>query len=245
MSLANQKALWITLTVTAILIAAISWLLFLTEPFTLMILFDDVGKLQQGDPVLWRDFEVGEVEEVLPLVENQIGVRIKIGNEYVSEVTRGTSFTLRRATLLGLMGQNAIVIETPEIPGSPFEKNERIQGVSEPVESLLDQGREVSARYWEKIKAETGNLMKELQSSPHREEAREALNQLMELAGDGARQAKEELERFRRDHADEIDQILKKLDSIGRRMLDEGDEIGAQLLREQIERVRKNPPENP
>jgi len=245
MSLGNLKGLWMALAISAALVAGVFWLLFLTEPFTLVILFDDVGKLREGDAVLWRDFKVGEVEDIQPLVENQIGVTIRLDGDYVSQITRGTEFTLQRATLLGLMGQNAIVIATPQTPGSPFDKNEKILGTSEPLQSLLDQGRQVSSHYWEKLKTQSGQLMEKIQSSPHREEALEALNHLIELAGEGAQQAKEELGQFRKDHADEIEKILEELDRIGRRMLEGGDEIGAQLMREQIDRVKGNAPDPP
>ncbi len=233
----NKEVVW-GLGISAVLVGVLLWLLFGGSPFILVVLFDDVGDLKEGDPVVWKTFNIGKVDKIEPLVDNQIGVKIRLKDDYAPKITRGSEFTLKRASLLGFIGQNAIEVTTPEAAGEPFAGGDKVQGRN-PRVSLLEEGRRVTLEYWEGLRTHASRLMEEFRSSPHRAEAEEALGRMKTLAEEGVKQAQGEIEEFRREHEEEIELIRKRLEALRDLMLREGDRAGAERLDGQIEQLKK------
>lgn len=239
MSFKDNKGLWLGVAVLVVIAAILIWMLATAEPFRLVILFDDIGGLQKGDPVLWKGFEIGKVENIQPLVENKIGVTIRIKEDYVQGITRGTEFVLKRSALLGLLGRDAVEIITPSSPGAPFNRGERVQGKSIPKPSLIKQGTVLGLQYWNQLKDETSRAMEEFRRSPYREDAEQALAQLKTLAEQGALQAKDGLNQFQKDHKKDLEDALAKLRNLRDKLLKKGDQSGARRLDQGIEKLEQ------
>lgn len=239
MSFKDNKGLWSGVVVLVLAAAVLIWIVATAEPFRLVILFDDIGSLKKGDPVLWKGFEVGKVEDIRPLVENEIGVTIRLKEDYVSGITHGAEFTLRRSALLGLVGRDAVEIITPLSPGVPFERGEKIQGKSTPKPSLITQGAELGLQYWNQVKDETGRLIEEFRSSPYRDDVEQGLDRLKILAEQGVLQSKDGLEQFRKDHQKDLEDALVSLRNLRDRLLKKGDRSGAQRLNQEIEKLER------
>lgn len=240
MSLSEKKTVWLAAAAAAVLMAALLWFLVAGKPFLLVVLFDDVGNLRRGDPVLWKGFTIGRVDKIEPLVDNRIGVTIRLREDYGRRVTRGSEFRLKRTSLLGLAGTNGIEVVTPDSPGAPFASGERVQGISSPVRSLLEKSGQAAAEFWQYLREESGKLAEELRNSPYREQASEALKELGSLVEKGAGQAKEGAERFRREHQEEIDRLLRKLEDLRKKAGANG-----RLPAEKEPGVSKKPPARP
>ena len=191
-----------------------AWFLLRSEPFTLVILFDRVGGLRQDDPVSWKGFTIGKVEKIEPLVENRIGVTVRIAEDYAGRLGEGTIFSLAEESFFGMVGRNGIEVVTPEKPSRPLVSGERIPGVIPDHPSLLEQGRKWTLEQWGQIREHTAELAEEFRDSPRRAEAEEALTELGKIASDAARQTGESLEDFRKQHQGELDEILRKLDRL-------------------------------
>ena len=241
MSFKDNKGLWSGVIVFVMGAAVLIWIVATAEPFRLVILFDDIGNLKKGDPVLWKGFEVGKVDEIRPLVENEIGVTIRLKDDYVTGITHGAEFTLKRSAVLGLVGRDAVEITTPLSPGAPFERGERIQGKSTPKLSLIAQGAELGLQYWNQVKEETGRLIEEFKSSPYRDDVEQAVDQLKRLAEQGAIQTKEGLDQFRKDHKRDLEDALARLKDLRDKLLKKGDQSGAQRLNQEIEKFEPSP----
>jgi hypothetical protein len=239
MSYKDNKALWWGATAVIIAVAALIWLLVSGGPRTLVVLFPEVGDLKKEDPVMWHDYIVGRVEKIEPLVDNQIGVTIRIRQDYAAKITRGTKFTLRQAAIFGFIGQNAVEIETPAEPGLPYLDGERVQGISPPRPTLVEQGKQKALDYWQQLSNQAALLLEEYQRSPYRKEVEDALAELKSLAEKGSDQAKGGLEQFRKDHQQEIDSALAKLEQIRDWLLKKGDEVGARKMQDEIDRLKK------
>jgi ABC-type transporter Mla subunit MlaD len=241
MSFRQNKAIYLSLAAAVILVGALLWVMFGTKPFTLVVLYDDVGGLRPGDPVLWKTFTVGKVDRVDPLVDNRIGVTIRLREDYAGQVTEGTEFVFKRASLMGLVGQNAIELRTPDVPGRPFTSGEKVKGQRPPLPALVEDGKRLAQEFWKQTVAQAEALVKEYQDSPYRKEVESALEELGVLAEQGVNQAKQGLDRFREEHQEEIDRLLKKLSDLRDRMRKAGDEQGARQVEKQIDAL-KSPP---
>lgn len=239
MSFGENKGLWLSVAAAVIAVGALIWLLISGGPRTVVILFPDAGELKREDPVLWHDYTVGRVVKIEPLVDNQIGVTIRLNEDYAQKLTRGTQFTLKRSVLFGYLGSNAIVVETPSEPGQPYLEGEHIQGISPPKPTLVEQGKQVTLEYWQRLKDQAAQLIDEYNKSPYRKEVEDALAQLKTLAEEGAGQAKEGLEQFRKDHQKEFDAVVKKLERARDWIKEKGDEAGARRLQDEIDRLKK------
>jgi ABC-type transporter Mla subunit MlaD len=239
MSFGEHKGLWLGILAVLVAVVALIWLLVSGGPSTLVILFPEVGELKKGDPVLWRDYTVGSVEKIEPLVNNQIGVTIRIRNDYTAKITRGTKFTLKQASIFGWLGQNAIVLETPAETGLPYLDGERVQGESPPRPTLVEQGKQQAQEYWQQLKDQAASLLEEYQKSPYRKEVENALAELKNLAEKGAGQAEDELAQFRKDHQKELDSVLQKLEQARDWIRKKGDELGARKIQEEIDKLKK------
>jgi len=205
----------IILTVVVLVTLALCWwFLIRPEPFTLTILFDRVGGLRQDDPVTWRGFTIGKVEKIEPLVENRIGVMIRIAGDYAGRLGEGTTFSLAESSFFGMVGQNAIDVETPENPSRPLTSGEKVVGVIPDRPSLLEQGRNWTLEQWNQVRERSAALADEFRNSPRRAEAEEALEALGKIASDAARQTGKSLEDFRKHHQAELDEILRKIDRL-------------------------------
>jgi ABC-type transporter Mla subunit MlaD len=241
MSFHERKGLWAGLAIMAAVVAVLVWLFVFSRPFLLVILFDDVGGLKRGDPVLWKGFAIGRVEKIEPLVDNKIGVTVRIRQDYEGRITSDSDFVLKRSAFMGLIGQDAIEILTPASQGRPYASGEKVQGTSPPAQTLVEQGKTLAQQFWRQLNEQAGRLMTEFQNSPYRQEAADAFKELETLAGQGMAAAKEGLEQFRRDHQDQIDRVLKKLSDLRDRMRKAGDEAGAREVEKQIEGLKSNP----
>jgi hypothetical protein len=241
MSFNENKGLWLMVSLTVAAAAALIWVLLSAQPLRLVILYSDVGDLKRDDPVVWRGVTIGKVEDIRPFVDNQLGVTIRIREDHKSKLSHGTEFILKKASFFGLVGNNAIEVVTPSSPGTPFSSGEKVHGkvISKP--SLVEQGKKWSQEYWQQLKAETGQLIDALKSSPYRKEAVEELDQLKTLAEQGAREAKEGLEDFRKAHQNDLDEILKRLERLRDEMRRKGDGTSATQVEKEIDRVRGNP----
>jgi hypothetical protein len=241
MSFRDHKGMWAGLALMAVLVGILLWLFVFSRPFLLVVLFDDAGGLKRGDPVLWRGFAIGRVERIEPLVDNKIGVTIRIRQDYEGRIPRESEFVLKRSSLMGLVGQDAIEILTPATWGTPYVNGEKVQGKSLPAPTFVEQGKSLAQQFWRELSEQAGRLMSEFQASPYRREAADAFQELETLARQGMASAKEGLEQFRKDHQDEIDRVLKKLSDLRDRMRKAGDEAGAREVEKQIEGLKANP----
>jgi ABC-type transporter Mla subunit MlaD len=239
MSFKENKGMWLGILIVVLAIIALLWLLMSGGPRTLVILFPEVGDLKEEDPVLWRDYTVGSVKKIEPLVDNQVGVTIGIREDYADKITYGTKFTLRQASILGLIGKNAIEIETPSVPGRPYVDGEKVQGISPSRPTLVEQGKQKALEYWQRLSTQAAALLEEYRKSPYRKEVEDALSNLKDLAEKGAMQSKDQLEQFRKDHQKEIDSALKKLEQAKDWIRKQGDELGARKIQEEIDKLKK------
>jgi hypothetical protein len=239
MSFRENKGFWLCTGAIVIALVALVWLLLSGGPRTLVVLLPDAGELKRSDPVIWHDYVIGRVTAISPLVDNQVGVTISLNEDYASRITRGARFTLRRSALFGLVGSNAIEVETPEEGGLPFLDGERVQGYSPPRQTLVEQGKSAARDYWEQIKNRTNDLIREYERSPYKKDVEDALTDLKALTEKGIAQAKEGLERFRTSHQKEFDAVRKKLEEARDWLRKKGDEAGARKLQEEIDKLIK------
>ena len=239
MSFRENKGMWLGIAAALLVIVAIIWLILSGGPLTLVVLFPDIGELKREDPVIWRGYAVGKVVKVEPLVDNQIGVTIQLREDYAAKVTHGTRFTLKRAPLFGLVGGNAIEIETPSEMGRRFADGERVQGISPPKPTLVEEGKQYARDYWRQIQSQAAQLVEEYRQSPYRKEVEDALSQIRTLAEQGAGQAQEGLEQFRKDHQKELDAAMKRLEQARDWIRKKGDEPAARKVEEEIKRLKK------
>ncbi len=244
MSVSENKWLLLSLAAVLCLAAAIVWMVVSSPPFRLTVLFADIGSLQVGDAVVWKDFQIGRVEKIQPLVENQIGVTIRIKEDYVPSITHGSAFILKRSSFLGLVGRNGVEVVTPSAPGTPYRRGERVQGASETDPSSLQKGIQWTADSFARLKRQSGQLMEEFRNSTYRRDAEEALDELASLAEEGSRQTQDHIEKFRQDHQNEIDAALHKLEVLRDKLRKSGDENRARKVEEDLDRFR-SPAEKP
>jgi len=238
-SLAENKGIWFGVSGLALIVAWIVWLLAGAQPFRLVVLFEDAGGLEKEDPVLWKDFTIGRVEEIRPLVENKIGVTIRIREEYAANISRGSQFSLKRSAWMGLVGRDAIEVTTPETPGPPFSPGERVPGISVPKSSMLEDGKELGFQYWNQLKEETSRLLEEYRNSPFRGELEQTSRQLQQLAAEGATEAVKEAGSFTKSHRKEIEAVLESMKHLKDRLLQAGDPTGARKMETQIEKLQE------
>lgn len=241
MSFSENKGLWLMVGCTIAAAVALLWILVSAQPLRLVILYDDVGDLKRDDPVVWRGVAIGKVEEVRPLADNQLGVRIRIREDHASKLTHGSEFILKKASFFGLVGNNAIEVVSPSSPGTPFSSGERVQGKAPAKASLVEQGKKWGQEYWQRLKVETGQLVDALRSSPYRQEAEEVLEQLKTLSEEGARVAKDDLDDFRKAHQKDLDEVLRKLERLRNEMRRKGDGTRAIQVEREIDRLKDNP----
>ncbi len=239
MSISNTKWVWLGVGVAVIAVIALVWLLVSGGPRSLVILFPDIGELKRDDPVLWHDYQVGRVVQIEPLVENQIAVTIRLNEDYGRKITRGATFTLKRAALFGFVGSNAIIVETPSENGLPYLEGERVQGISPPKPTLVEEGKQVTKEYWQQLKDQAAELLDYYNKSPYRKDVEDAVTRLKVLAEEGAKQAKESLAQFRKDHQKDIDDIMKRLEEARDWIRKQGDEESARRIQREIDRLKK------
>jgi ABC-type transporter Mla subunit MlaD len=234
----SRKGLWIGIAILVVVALALIWILAGSRNLSLVVLVDDAGGLKTDAPVTWKGFTVGKVTRIEPLVDNQIGVTIELKEDYVPKITRGTEFYLKPAPYGGVLGSSSIEIVTPASPGSLFSEGEKVQGKRHTGASWIAEGKKWTAEYWRQLSDQTASLVRNFGDSRFRKEAEEALSELSELTRDGARQAKEEVEQFRREHKKDLDRICKKLEALRDALRKQGKESDARRLDEQIEKIK-------
>ena len=239
MRLVENKGLRIGIAVFVVLAGVLAWILLSTKPFTLLILFDQIGGLRKDSAVAWKNFTVGKVTDIQPLVDNQIGVTIQLREEYVTKITHGSEFYLKPAAMLGFLGDDSIEVVVPIAPGAPFANGEKIQGKRRPGSSPLEEGMKWSQDYLKQLREQTSQLIEEFKVSPHRRQVEEVLRELKEITVQGAKVAKEKLEEFQKKHATDLERIRTKLEQLSDEMRKKGDEAGAERLEKQIEKMDK------
>jgi len=82
-------------------------------------------------------------------------------------------------------------------------------------------------------------MLEESRSSPYRAELEDALARAKVLAEEAAREARQDAEKLRKDHAKDFDQALRKLEDIRDEMSRKGDKSAARMLDEQIARLKE------
>jgi len=240
MSLAKSKAFWLLCVVVVVAGATVFWMVSMAKPHTLMILFNEVSEIQKGDPVVWKTFTIGKVEAIEPLVENQIGVTISIKEDYASRITRGSTFTLRTADLLGLIGQNAIEVQLPPSPGEPYRQGEKIQGVRPAGATLIEEGKQWTLEKWNQLKDQMSAILEESRSASYRAELEKALARIKTLAERGAHEIAQGTAQLRKEHDKDFEQALLELERIRDEMTKKGDTAAAGLLDAQIRKLREH-----
>ncbi len=239
MSFTPGKWFWVLWVVIVLAGLAVFWMIHTAQPLKLVILFGDTGALKKGDPVVWKTFTIGKVEAIDPLVDNQIGVTISIKEDYAPRVTHGSKFRLRTAQLLGLIGENAIEVQTADVAGTPFARGEKVQGVRSEETSLVEEGKRWTLEKWGLLKDQVNEILEGSKSSSYHAELEDALAKAKVVADDGAREIRQDAERLRKEHEQEFHEALRKLEDIRDEMSRKGDKAAARLLDEQISRLRE------
>lgn len=238
MSFSENKGLWLSVAILGVIMGALLWIVFSGRPLKLIVLFEEVGDLKRDDPVVWKSFTIGKVADIRPLVNNQIGVTIELKEDYVSQITHGAEFYLKPGSLLGLLGSDSIEVITPASPGTPFSSGEKVQGRRRANPSLLELGKQWTLEHWQQLKDETNQLVEDLQESPFRQDVEDALRQLEKLTAEGANQAREKADEFRKAHEKDLEAIRKKLERVRDAMRHKGDERDAGRLEKELEKIR-------
>jgi hypothetical protein len=237
----SHRGFWLAAALLAVLAGVIVWLVTTNEPFRLTVLYDEIGELSKDDPVVWRTFTVGMVEEISPLVDNKIGVRIRLKDEYAPKITHGTEFVLKRAVLMGMVGTNGIELVTPKTAGTPFSSGEKVAGTIPPRTSVVSEGARLAVAYWRRLSEEASLGVEEFKSSPRGQEILQILSDLQSLAGEGLRQAGDGLARFGKDHEQDVEALLRRLEAIRDELRSKGDPAGADRVQRRIEKFRSRP----
>ena len=204
----------------------------------LIVLFDETGGLKKDAPVLWKDFTIGKVVDIQPLVDNRFGVTIELREDYASKITHGSEFYLKPAPLLGIFDQDVIEVVTPQAPLTPFTNGEKVRGKRYPASLLPEQARRWSREYLRELTDQSGRLIESFRDSPYRKEAEEVLRQLKEIGERGAALAKNQLEEFRRAHEKDLERIRKKLEQIRDEMRKGGVDAGAEKVEKEIAKMK-------
>jgi len=239
MALGGNKVFWLVCLLLIIAGAVAFWIVTSATPLELVVLYDEIGELKKGDPVVWKTFTIGKVESIEPLVENQIGVNIVIREDYADRITHGTTFTLQSAQLLGLIGQNAIEIKLPSAPGRRYEQGEKVKGERIPETSLVEEGKQWTLDQWRRLKDQVGEILEQSKSSPYRAELEETLGRARKLAEQGAGQVQEGAEKFKKEHQQDFENAIKNLERIRDEIARKGNKQAAELLTEQIRKLRE------
>jgi hypothetical protein len=239
MGFAPGRWFWVLSLLVLIAGAVVVWMLLSAQPLKLTVLFDDVGDLKKGDPVVWKAFTIGKVENIEPLVDNRIGVDIEIKEDYAKRISHGATFSLRTSHLLGLIGQNAVEVQTPASPGAPFTEGEKVQGVPDEEGSLLAEGKQWTLEKYRLLKDQLSRMIEESESSAYRAELEDALARARVLAEEGAQEMRQDAEKFRKEHEKDFQAVLKKLEEVRDEMSRKGDKAAARVLDEQIARLRE------
>ena len=184
------------------------------------------GGLRKDDPVTWRELTIGKVDKIEPLVENRIGVRIKIRSEYADRLDEGATFTLVEPSFFGLLGAHGISVDTPQPRGKPLARGQHVPGITPPRRSLVEDSKRWTLEQWREVRDGTADLLAEFEKSPLRGDAEEALADLKRAAAEAAEKTGSSLEEFKRKHQDDLDRALRKLDR----------------LRDELKRGRPQPP---
>jgi len=229
---------WAGLTVVAVA-AIVAWFLLSPGGFPLVVLVDDVGGLKKDAPVLWREFPIGKVKEIRPLVDNKIGITIELRSEYASQITRGSEFRLKPAKWLGLIGEDTLEIVTPPKPGAPFQPGEKVEGTVMTADDLLEVGKQWTLEHWEQLKQQTSELVSRFQNSRYRKEIEELLGRIRDLSEEGASVAQGEAEQFQKKHRKDWEDLVNRLEKIRNEMRAAGEESEAREVEKQIERIRR------
>lgn len=237
MFIARSRTFWAGLVVVLLLLAGTVWILT-DRPLYLVVLFDDVGSLKKEAPVLWKNFTIGMVTDIEPLVDDRIGVTVRIKSDYATKITRGSEFRLKPARLLGLLGESSIEVITPAVPGAAFVSGEKVQGTYERPASLAEEGRRWSSERWRDLKEQTARLIDELDKSPYRKDLEAALSEIRQLAEQAALQARDRLEEFSERHAEDLERIRLRLEKIRDAMKKQGDEEEARKVEKQLEKMK-------
>lgn len=238
MRFAPGRWFWVLSLLVVITGAFVVWMTLSAQPLRLVVLFEDVGDLKKGDPVVWKTFTIGKVEKIEPLVDNQIGVGIVIKEDYAKRISHGATFSLRTSHLLGLIGQNAIEVQTPASLGAPFTAGEKVQGVREEEGSLLEEGTQWTLEKYRLFKDQLSRMIEESESSAYRAKLEDALARARVLAEEGAQEMRQDAEKFRKEHEKDFEAVLRKLEEVRDEMSRKGDKVAARALDEQIVRLR-------
>ena len=235
---AENRSLWIAIAVLVLLAGILAWAFLSSGPMRLIVLFDEIGGLKKDAPVVWRDFTIGKVVGIQPLVDNQFGVTIELREDYASKITRGSEFYLKPAPLLGIFDQDVVEVVTPQSPLAPFTNGEKVRGKRYPASLFPEQARRWSQEYLRELTDQAGRLIEAFRDSPYRKDAEEVLRQLKEIGERGAALAKDQLEDFRRAHEKDLERIRKKLEQIRDEMRKRGDNGGAEKVEKEIGKMK-------
>ena len=236
--MAENRSLWIAIAVLVLLAGILAWAFLSSGPMRLIVLFDETGGLKKDAPVVWKDFTIGKVVDIQPLVDNQFGVTIELREDYASKITRGSEFYLKPAPLLGIFDQDVVEVVTPQSPLAPFTNGEKVRGKRYPASLFPEQARRWSQEYLRELTDQAGRLIEAFRDSPYRKDAEEVLRQLKEIGERGAALAKDQLEDFRRAHEKDLERIRKKLEQIRDEMRKRGDNGGADKVEKEIGKMK-------
>jgi hypothetical protein len=237
-TLSENKGLWLSLLFLAIVAIVLVWLVATSQPYRLTILFEETGGLKADDPVIWKSFTIGRVEKIKPLIDNRIGVIIRLKEEYIPSITTGTDFILRQSSFLGLVGRNAVEVITPDSPGAPLANGSRIPGKILAENSAVELGKKWTFEYLDRVAEGLRKLYQDFQDSPYRDDLAKSLDTLKDLTQRGSREAIDRLDQFRRDHQKEWDEAVRKLERIRDDLRKKGDERRARQIEEELNRMR-------
>lgn len=175
---------------------------------TFTVTFDEVGGLEAGDPVVYRDREIGRVVDFAFTRSGPIEVDLEIDREYRHAVYREAEFTLERT----VTGGHRIAVYDTDGRRTPIEGGEVVAGRRAPLGELLgnvrDLGHDLVTEGAERLNEQLDawrEWLHESEAPEATDEEIDLLDRLGDYADRVAEMSREQLERFREEELPELE----------------------------------------
>jgi len=202
------------------------------------VLFRDRGEIEVGDPVYWREFEIGRVERV-ELDQGRARVTLRLWQQSGAELTRGSTFLADTRGVIERERRIDAYVLDPE--ASPLQEGDIVDGVSSKLELALRKGMQGAQRLLDRA-TEAGWLDRSTETAERLQaelrqvdwaaiggEIERSLRAVTESLEDVAETTEHEAERTYRAVEPEVERLLSELG--------EARTEQAEALRERLEEI--------